>query len=69
MAQTFVYGYALLIGVGQCAEPNFSFITVKDMQALRQSLVDPALCAYPNNDQHARLPLFTKTVAISCLTQ
>lgn len=56
MTQTFVHGYALLIGVGQCAEPKFSLpVTVKDMQALRQSLIDPALCAYPDNDQHIRL--------------
>ena len=56
MTQTFVHGYALLIGVGQCREPRFSLpVTVKDMQALRQILINPALCAYPDNDQHVRL--------------
>jgi Caspase domain len=56
MTQTFAHGYALLIGVGQCLESRFSLpVTVKDMQALQQILVNPALCAYPNNDQHVRL--------------
>ena len=56
MTQTFVHGYALLIGVGQCAELKFSLpVTVKDIQALRQNLIDPALCAYPDNEQHMRL--------------
>lgn len=30
-------------------------VTVNDMQALRRTLVDPNLCAYPNDDQHVRL--------------
>jgi Caspase domain/TIR domain len=56
MTQTFTHGYALLIGVGQCANPTLSLpVTVKDMQALRQILIDPNLCAYPDNDQHVRL--------------
>jgi Caspase domain len=56
MTQTFVHGYALLVGVGQCADPTLSLpVTVKDMQALRQILLDPNLCAYPDNDQHVRL--------------
>ncbi|MEO0489820.1 MAG: caspase family protein [Cyanobacteria bacterium J06659_2] len=56
MTQTFAHGYALLIGVGQCADPQLSLpATVKDMQALRQILVNPNLCAYPDNDQHLRL--------------
>lgn len=56
MTQTFVHGYALLVGVGQCTDPTLSLpVTVKDMQALRQILIDPNLCAYPNNDQHVRL--------------
>jgi hypothetical protein len=56
MTQTFAHGYALLIGVGQCLDSRFSLpVTVKDMQALRQILVNPDLCAYPDNDQHMRL--------------
>lgn len=56
MTQTFVHGYALLIGVGQCAEPTLSLlVTVKDVQALQHILIDSNLCAYPDNDQHVRL--------------
>lgn len=56
MPQTFVHGYALLIGVGQCAEPTFSLpVTIKDSQALHQILIDSNLCAYPNSEQHVRL--------------
>ena len=56
MKQTFDYGYALLIGVGRCAESQLSLpVTVKDMQALQQILVAPGLCAYPDNAQHLRL--------------
>ena len=53
--QTFSHGYALLIGVGQCLESQFSLpVSVKDMQALRQILVNPALCGYPDSG-HVRL--------------
>ncbi len=56
MTERFNHGYALLIGVGQCADPKLSLpVTVQDMQALRQILVSPVLCAYPDNDQHVRL--------------
>lgn len=56
MTQTFAHGYALLIGVGQCAEPTFSLpVAAKDVQALRQILIDPNFCAYPNHDSHVRL--------------
>ena len=56
MTQTFAHGYALLIGVGQCLDSRFSLpVPVKDMEALRQILVNPDLCAYPDNDQHVRL--------------
>jgi Caspase domain len=49
MTELFKHGYALLVGVGQCADPQLSLpVTVKDMQALRQILVDPELCAYPD---------------------
>ena len=54
--QTFAHGYALLIGVGQCLESQFSLpVTVKDMQALRQILVNPDLGGYPDSDRHVRL--------------
>ncbi|WP_008313984.1 caspase domain-containing protein [Leptolyngbya sp. PCC 6406] len=56
MTESFAHGYALLVGVGHCVEPQSSLpVTVKDMQALKQILVDPELCAYPDNDQHLRL--------------
>jgi Caspase domain/CHAT domain len=56
MTELFNHGYALLIGVGECADPKLSLpVTVKDMQALRQILVNPALCGYPDNNQHVRL--------------
>jgi uncharacterized caspase-like protein len=56
MAELFNQGYALLIGVGQCTDPKLSLpVTVQDMQELRKILVNPALCAYPDNDQHVRL--------------
>jgi hypothetical protein len=53
---TFSHGYALLIGVGESAYPKWSLpVTVKDMQALRAILTDPALCGYPGDDAHIRL--------------
>jgi hypothetical protein len=56
MPEQFTHGYALLIGIGNCAEPQFSLpVTVKDMEALRAVLVNPDLCAYPDTDQHIRL--------------
>jgi hypothetical protein len=55
VSQTFDRGYALLIGIGQCQESQFSLpVTVKDMQALRQVLVNPNFCAYPDDDRHLR---------------
>ncbi|MGB2774557.1 MAG: caspase family protein [Anaerolineae bacterium] len=52
----FSHGYALLIGVGECAYPRLSLpVTVKDMHALRAVLTDPALCGYPGDDAHIRL--------------
>ena len=56
MTLAFTSGYALLVGVGQCAEPQLSLpVTVKDTQTLRKILVSPELCAYPDDDQHLRL--------------
>lgn len=53
---TFDHGYALLIGVGETAEPKWSLpVTVEDVQAIYTILIDPTLCAYPNNEQHVRL--------------
>ncbi|MHC5891985.1 caspase family protein [Nostoc sp.] len=52
----FAHGYALLIGVGESAYQPWSLpVTVKDVQALRQVLVDPNFCAYPNDTRHVRL--------------
>jgi hypothetical protein len=54
MSNHFAHGYALLIGVGTTAEPNWSLpVTVKDVQALKTVLIDPNLCAYL--DEHIRL--------------
>lgn len=56
MPGTFSHGYALLIGVGECANAKWSLpVTVKDMQALRSVLIDPAMCGYPNDDAHILL--------------
>ena len=56
MTDKFAHGYALLIGVGESAYPKWSLpVTVKDMQALRAVLTDPALCGYPDDDAHIRL--------------
>lgn len=54
--QTFSHGYALLIGVGQTEYPKWSLpVTVKDVRAIRAILIDPDLCAYPDDEQHVRL--------------
>jgi uncharacterized caspase-like protein len=56
MSGAFSHGYALLIGVGESAYPKWSLpVTVKDMQALRAILTDPALCDYLDDDAHIRL--------------
>lgn len=56
MTATFSHGYALLIGVGECAYPRWSLpVTVKDMQVLRAVLTDPTLCGYPDDEAHIRL--------------
>jgi uncharacterized caspase-like protein len=56
MSEVFSHGYALLIGVGATAYPKWSLpVTVKDVQAIHAILTDPALCAYPNNEDHVRL--------------
>src|SRR5208337_4701579 len=56
MPNSFTHGYALLVGVGESAYSIWSLpVTVKDIKAIRAILIDPNLCAYPNNDQHIRL--------------
>jgi Caspase domain len=73
MTELFNQGYALLVGVGQCTDATLSLpVTVQDMQALRQILVNPALCAYPDNDQHIQLlhdQSATKAGILDSLTQ
>lgn len=55
MPTTFSHGYALLVGVGQSQYAPYSLpVTVKDTQALYAILTDPALCAYPADEQHVR---------------
>ena len=56
MTETFDHGYALLIGVGESAYSQLSLpVTVKDTQALYAALIDPDLCAYPDNEDHIRV--------------
>ena len=55
MPDQFTHGYALLIGVGASAYPPCSLpVTVQDMQALAACLLNPALCAYPDDAAHLR---------------
>ncbi len=43
MSDLFTHGYALLIGVGNTANPRWSLpVTVKDAQALKAVLTDTA---------------------------
>jgi len=56
MTENFSHAYALLIGVGQSANPDWSLpVTVNDMKSLRSVLTDPKLCGYIDNEQHIRL--------------
>ncbi len=56
MSSLFVHGYALLIGVGETANPKWSLpVTVRDIQALYSVLTDPDFCAYPCNSDHVCL--------------
>ena len=56
MSELFNHGYALLIGVGRCEDSSLSLpVTVTDIQELRKILVNPALCAYPDNTHHVQL--------------
>lgn len=52
----FEHGYALLIGVGDTAYPGWSLpVTANDVMALKQVLVDPALCGYLDDGVHVRI--------------
>ncbi|MEG4496027.1 caspase family protein [Microcoleus sp. F10-C6] len=56
MTELFNQGYALLVGVGECAYQPLSLpVTVKDTQAIYAALIDPELCAYPNDGEHIRV--------------
>jgi Caspase domain len=56
MTETFNHGYALLIGVGESVYSKLSLpVTVKDTQSLYAALIDPKLCAYPDNEAHIRV--------------
>ncbi|NEQ66871.1 MAG: caspase family protein [Symploca sp. SIO2D2] len=56
MPKTLSHNYALLIGVGESAYPQWSLsVTVKDTLALKSLLTDPNLCGYSDDEQHLRL--------------
>ncbi len=56
MTEKFNQGYALLIGVGESAYERWSLpVTVKDTQAIYAALIDPDLCAYPDDQEHIRI--------------
>jgi len=56
MSNQFPHGYALLVGIGQTEYARWSLPgTVKDVQSIRAILLDPNLCAYPDDEQHIRL--------------
>src|SRR4028118_824065 len=56
MSDLFTHGYALLIGVGNTADPGYSLpVTVNDAQALKDVLTDANFCAYPNSPDRVRL--------------
>ncbi|MBW4596926.1 MAG: caspase family protein [Brasilonema angustatum HA4187-MV1] len=56
MSDTFTHGYALLIGVGESAYSPLSLpVTVKDTQTIYAALIDPELCAYPDDKEHIRV--------------
>jgi Caspase domain len=68
MVNSFDRGYALLIGVGECAYSKWSLpVTVKDVTAVKEILVDPSLCGYPDNDEHIRLLCNNKATRKSIL--
>ncbi|NEQ69526.1 MAG: caspase family protein [Symploca sp. SIO2D2] len=55
MSKTLSHNYALLIGVGESAYPEWSLpVTVKDTLALKSLLTNPQ-CGYIDDQQHLRL--------------
>ncbi|NET56012.1 MAG: NACHT domain-containing protein [Symploca sp. SIO2E6] len=56
MSNPLSHNYALLIGVGESAYPEWSLpVTVKDTLALKSLLTDTNLCGYSDDEQHLRL--------------
>jgi formylglycine-generating enzyme required for sulfatase activity len=56
MEHSFEHGYALVIGVGECAYTPWSLpVTVKDANALHAVLTHPHRCAYIADEAHVRL--------------
>ena len=53
MSLSFKNGYALLIGVGECAYPKWSLpVTVRDVEALEAMLANPNSCGYIETNIH-----------------
>lgn len=56
MTEKFIHAYALLIGVGETFYKPWSLpLTVKDTQAIYAALINPELCAYPDDKDHIRI--------------
>lgn len=56
MSNQLSHNYALLIGVGKSAYPEWSLpVTVKDIQALKSFLTNSNLCGYIDDNDHLRL--------------
>jgi len=57
MAARFDHGYALLIGVGRLADWEDMSLpeSVQDVRAIKETLADPRLCAYPDTEDHIRV--------------
>lgn len=59
MANSFVgvnRRYALLVGVGTCKYSQWSLpVTVQDVTAIKEVLIDPSWGGYPNDHEHIRL--------------
>ncbi|MFI5457204.1 MAG: caspase family protein [Isosphaerales bacterium] len=56
MTARFDHGYALLIGVGRLANWEEMSLpeSVQDVRAIKETLADPRLCAYPDTEEHIR---------------
>jgi hypothetical protein len=57
MSARFEHGYALLIGVGQVPKWEAMSLgeSVQDVSKIKEVLVDPGLCAYPDTKENIRL--------------